>query len=145
MPSNTAAPGGGGGRPGGGGGGARAPPRREHSHPLPPPDLEHIARHVIQQPDDLPLQIGLAVQSLQPRAGDPLMTLIALRRLLSQLIPIVANSLFTSELQALLQHLPTPMRRQAQTLIQKSVPRDSPEKKVLLLRKLEKQLMEQNN
>ena len=116
-----------------------------HSHPLPPPDIARLACHITEQPDDLPLQIGLAVQSLQARAGDPLMTLIALRRLLSQLTPMVATRLFTSELQPFLQNLPPSLRGKVQAVIDKSVPQDSPEKKVLLLRNLRKQLVEQNN
>jgi hypothetical protein len=116
-----------------------------YSHPLPPPDLERLARQTLDYPDDLPFQIGLAAQAIQARAGDLLMTLIALRRLLTQLIHTVATSLLASELPALLQDLSPPLRGNARAMIQKSVPRDSPERKVLLLRKLEKQLMEQNN
>ena len=122
--------------------GAGAPPANlnalkhgHYSHPLPLPDLEHLADHLVERPDDLPLRIGLAVQSLQHRARDPLMTLIALRRLLSQLITIVAVRLFTSELRAFLQDLPLPLRGRVLAAVQKSVPSDSPEKKLLLLRK----------
>ena len=125
--------------------GAGAPPHNlnalkhgHYSHPLPPPDLEHLAGCAIEQPDDLPFQIGLAVQSLQARIGDPLMTLIALRRLLSQLTTMIATRLFTSELQAYLHNLPLPLRGKLMAMIQKSVPADSPERKVLLLRNLKK-------
>jgi hypothetical protein len=116
-----------------------------HAHPLPPPDLEHLARHLVEQPADLPFQIGLAVQSLQARTADPLMALVALRRLLSQLIPIVATRLFAAELQALLRDLPPAWHARLRALIHQSVPRDSPEGKLLLLRNLKKQLLEQDN
>jgi hypothetical protein len=116
-----------------------------HSHPLPPPDLEQLAGHVTGHPDDLPYQIGLAVQSLQSRAPDPLVTLIALRRLLSQLITAVATRLFAAELQAFLRDLPLPLRTSVLTTVQRSAPADSPELGVLFIRKLKKQLPEQNN
>jgi len=108
------------------------------SHPLPPPDLEHLASLLVEQPADLPLQLGLAAQSVQARTDDLFLALIALRRLIVQLTLIVATRLCASELQDLLQNLPPPLRARAQAVIYQSVPRDSPERKVLLIRKLKK-------
>jgi hypothetical protein len=47
--------------------------------------------------------MGLAVRSIQARAGDPFITLVAFRRLLSQLTSRVAAHLFSQELQDCLQ------------------------------------------
>ena len=74
-----------------------------------------------------------------------LMALIALRRLLDQLIHRVAVQVFASELRAFLSPLPLDLRNRLRDLIHKSVPPDRPEMKVLLLRNLKKQLPEQNN
>jgi len=132
--------------------GAGAPPGNlnalkhgHHAHPLPPPNLEDLARRILEQPDDAPLQIGLAAQSVHARTGDLLMTLIALRRLLDQLIHRVAVQVFASELHAFLSPLPLDLRNRLRDMIHKSVPPDRPEMKVLLLRNLKKQLPEQNN
>jgi len=73
------------------------------------------------------------------------MTLIALRRLLDQLIHRVAVQVFASELHAFLSPLPLDLRNRLRDMIHKSVPPDRPEMKVLLLRNLKKQLPEQNN
>ena len=117
-----------------------------HAHPLPPPDLERLAGQIADCPDDLPFQLGLAAQSLQARArGDPLATLIALRSLIHQLVRAVAHRVFAAELRALLEALPPPRRCRIRETLHKYRPRDCPEMKVLLLRNLKKQLMEQNN
>ncbi len=125
--------------------GAGAPPGNlnalkhgRYSHPLPPPDLERLADRLVQRPQDLPYRVGLAARAVQDRADDPLMALVALRRLLTQLIPLVAARLFALELRAFFQHLPARLRAPTLDLIRRSVPRDSPEERLLLLRKLEK-------
>ena len=116
-----------------------------HSHPLPPSDLASLAHHIVQQPDDLPSQISFTAQRLQDRVDDPLKTLILLRRTLSLLTPIVAACMYASELQSFLQDVPPQLRDKVQAAIQKAVPRDNLEAKVLLIKTLKKQLMEQNN
>jgi hypothetical protein len=107
-----------------------------HSHPLPLPDLAHLASHIATRPADLPLQIGLAARSLQARTDDPLLTLAALRRLLSQLTPIVATCLFNAELQGLLQALPPPARPHVQAIVEQYVPQNDPKKALQILRKI---------
>ena len=116
-----------------------------HFVPFPPPDLENLVLCTIEQPDQFPLQLGLAVQSIQARAGDPFAVLVALHRLLSQLIPLVAARLFESELHALSHQIPPPLYARIQTLIHHTIPRDRPARKLLLLRTLKKQLAEQDN
>ena len=125
--------------------GAGAPPGNlnalkhgRYSQPLPPLDLERLADHLVEHPEGLPYRVGLAAHSIQDRAGDPFLALIALRRLLAQLIPLVGARLFAAELRAFLQHLPAPMRAPTLELIRRSAPRDSPEERLVLLRKLEK-------
>jgi hypothetical protein len=110
-----------------------------HAHPLPPPDLDHLASHLVDHPDDLPYQIGLAAQALQDQAnGDPFKTLIALRTLVIQLVRAVATLLLASELESALNQLPPRARAEIQHAIHTSIPRGNPERKILLLRKLRK-------
>jgi len=116
-----------------------------HAHPLPPPDLENLALCTVEQPEQFPLQLGLAAQSIQARTGDPFGLLVALHRLLSQLIPLVAARLFESELHALSHQIPPPAYTRIQTLIHHTIPHDRPARKLLLLRTLKKQLAEQDN
>jgi hypothetical protein len=132
--------------------GAGAPPGNlnalkhgRHSHPLPQPDLERLAGHVLEQPDDLPFQVGLAAQSLQARVGDPLVTLVALCRLLCQLTDLVATRLYTFELKAILHDLPPELLSKAREMIAGSAPHRSPVEMVRFLRNVKKQLLEQNN
>ena len=68
------------------------------ANPLPPSQLQDLVAVIVAGPDDLPFQVGLAVHSMQARAGDTILTLVALRRLLVQLVPLVAARLFTAEL-----------------------------------------------
>ena len=82
----------------------------QHAHPLPRPDLRVLARQIAQEPDDLPLHIGRALQSLPSQARDPLKALRALNLIISELIPLVAGNLFAAELESFLQHFP-PSRR----------------------------------
>jgi hypothetical protein len=107
-----------------------------YSDPFSPSDVESLARRAIERPADLPLQIGLAVHSLRDRIGDPLSTLLALRRLLSQLTPILAAHLFDSELSAFLDPLPPPARAQARAIVERFTPDGSPEERILFLRKI---------
>ena len=116
-----------------------------HAQPLPLPDVKHLARQIIEQPDDLPFHIGLVVQSLQARTGDPLATLIVLRRLLSQLANLVATGLLASEFQALLQALPPELHARARATVAKLAPRRNPIETIRFLRNVKKQLLEQNN
>jgi len=132
--------------------GAGAPPGNlnalkhgHHSHLLPPPDLERLADHILEEPGDLPFQVGLAAQSLHARTGDPLLTLVALRRLLSQLADRLAVRLFAAELKALLRDLPPERRGEVLDLIVKSAARRNPADMVRFLRKIKKRLPEQNN
>jgi hypothetical protein len=73
-----------------------------YARPLPAPDFERLVAEVIEQPDDLPLRIALAIRAIQARTGDLFLTLIALRTLLSHLTNRVAGHLFSAELQAAL-------------------------------------------
>ena len=71
-----------------------------HSNPLSPPDLEHLVAVAVDRPDDLPLEIGLAVRSIHARTGHALLTLIALRRLLSQVVAQLSARFLRAELRA---------------------------------------------
>ena len=74
----------------------------EHSQPLSLPEREQLVAAIIADPDALPLHLGRVVGSVQSRTGDPFLTLVALRRLLAQLIPLLAACLFRVELRAYL-------------------------------------------
>jgi len=126
--------------------GAGAPPGNlnalqhgAYARPLPAPDFERLVAAVIEQPDDLPLHIGLAVRSIQARTGDLFLSLVALRTLLSHLADRVADRLFSAELQAALRSLPLPARDCVQATIEQYAARRCPEERLLLLRKIKKQ------
>jgi hypothetical protein len=132
--------------------GAGAPPGNlnalkhgRHSRPLPQPDLERLADRILKGPDDLPFQVGLAAQSLLTRAADPLLTLVFLCRLLSQLTDLVAARLIDTELHALLRDLPPEARGRARRAIASAAPRGSPVETLRFLKNVKKQLLEQNN
>ena len=80
------------------------------ANPLAQAKLEELIASVLAGGDDLPYQLGLAVQSIHDRTGDAFSTLLALRRLLAQVIPAVAGQLFSTELRALLEPLPEQAR-----------------------------------
>jgi hypothetical protein len=109
-----------------------------YARPLPAPDFERLVAAVIEQPDDLPLQIGLAIRSIQARTADLFLSLVALRALLSLLTDRVAGRLFSAELQAALLALPPPARDCVQATIEQYAARRCPEERLLLLRKIKK-------
>jgi hypothetical protein len=97
----------------GGEGNLNALKHGRHSHPLPLPDLERLAADAIAgEPGDFACRIDRALRALQARtgwrdaSGDPFLTLVALRRLFSQLTALVAGKLFDAELQAAMGSLP---------------------------------------
>ena len=109
-----------------------------YSHPLPLPELARLAEIAAHQPDDLPLHIALAVRSIHTRTGNVFLTLFALRRLLSQLTPLLATTLFAAELDDLLQPLPPQPRSRAQALIERLTSGLHPERRLLALRQIKK-------
>lgn len=73
------------------------------------------------------------------------MSLVALRRVLVRVTPIIAARLFASELQALLDGLPEKSHARARSMIQRRMRHLSPEERLLIFRKAKKQLTDQNN
>ena len=67
--------------------------------------------------------------------GDPFLTLVVLRRLLSQLTSLVAARLFDAELQDALSPLPPLVRDGVLARIERYAARHDPEERLLLLRK----------
>ena len=125
--------------------GAGAPPNNlnalrhgRYSHPLPDLDLQRLAAGIVEQPDDLPYRVGLAVQSIHARAGDPALTLVATSRLLSQLASQVAAALFDRRLQAYLCDLPAPLRERVRSTFERLAAVHSPVERLLLLKKIKK-------
>jgi hypothetical protein len=135
----------------------------EHSQPLSLPEREQLVAEVIAHPDTLPLHLARAVSSVHARTGDPFLTLVALRCLLAQLIPLLAACLFRVELRAYLyaaarRLMPAdesqaaggeqdavsalgaasvhPLLRDVQTVIERKTARQAPEERLLLLRKI---------
>jgi hypothetical protein len=106
------------------------------ARPLPAPDFERLLAAVVERPDDLPLQVALALRSIQARTGDLFLSLVALRALLAHLIDRVAGRLFSGELQAALRSLSPPARDCLQAAIALCAARLRPEERLLLLRKI---------
>ena len=69
-----------------------------NANPLTPSELNDLVAAIVAAPDDLPFQVGLVARSIHARTGDTFLTLVALRRLLVQLVPQVTNRLFIAEL-----------------------------------------------
>lgn len=109
-----------------------------HAHPLPPHEFERLVAAVIDQPEDLAFQVGLAVHDIQARTNNSFLTLIALRALLSRLVDQTAQHLFTRELEGLFHLLPQPARDQLQIAIERIAARQSPEQRLRMLRKIKK-------
>ena len=79
-----------------------------YTNPTPPSELVDLVAVIIADPDDLPTRIDLAVRAISEipfrghdRTGDPCLTLVALCRLFTQLVPYAAR-LFITELYAYL-------------------------------------------
>jgi hypothetical protein len=122
--------------------GAGAPPGNlnalrhgAHSHPLSAVELNGLARRVVETGDDLPYQVGRVVGSIQARVGDPLLALLALRRVLPTLIAEVAALTFDAELRAYLAPLPPQARACLQEIVERTFPAE-PEQRLHLLRRL---------
>jgi hypothetical protein len=106
----------------------------EHAHPLPPLDLQRLARQIARDPKQLPYQIGLAAQAIQSRTGDPVKTLIVLEATVRQLRPAVAEALFATELATWLQRLPAAHQERATEIVAKSAQRLDPQQQLAFLR-----------
>ena len=109
-----------------------------HAPPHPPHQFERLVAAVIDQPEDLAYQVGLAVHDIQARTNNSFLTLIALRALLSRLIDQSAQHLFTRELENLFHLLPQPARDQLHIAIERTASRQSPEQRLLMLRKIQR-------
>jgi hypothetical protein len=110
----------------------------QHSDPLPETDFQRLVVTAVERPDDLALQVGLAVRLIQDRTGDSFLTLVALRRLLSRLVDSVAGALFTTELRETLQPLSPSVRERLQERIERLAVPKRPEDSLLLLRSIKK-------
>ena len=129
----------------------------EHSQPLSLPERKQLIAAIMADPDALPLHLARAVGSIHSRTGDPFLTLVVLRRLLSQLTPLLAGCLFRIELRAYLRavsrRIPPadefqdtgggqgaasvhPLLRDLQAVIERKTARQAPEERLLLLRKI---------
>jgi hypothetical protein len=116
----------------------------DHAHPLSPSDLRDLADQLIRQPDHLPEHLSLVAHSLHTRSGclrqskthDPYRTLVALRTVLSDLIPHLALGLFKTELAASLQRLPPSERGPLLRTVKKQLGHQAPEVALLSLRRL---------
>jgi hypothetical protein len=122
--------------------GAGAPPGNlnalrhgAHSHPLSAAELSDLAQRIVEAEDDLPYQVGMVVQSIQARVGDPLLALMALRRVLPALIAGVAALIFDAELRAYLAPLAPQVRACLREIIERNLP-GGPEQRLQFLRQL---------
>ena len=104
-----------------------------HSHPLSPAELDDLARHIVDDPPGLPVRLGQALQAIQARVDDPLLVLLALRRVLPDLIARVAARTLDAELRAYLAPLPPGVRDQIRDLIARAHPA-GPEEQLRFLR-----------
>jgi len=130
--------------------GAGAPPGNlnalkhgRYSHPLLLSDLDRMAVAIVQQPDDLALQIGQAILSIQDRISDPFLALVAVRSLLPRLIDRVADLLLTAELEVALQPLSPAVRDLCIQKIKHLAAHESSQARLLAIRKIKKRV--QNN
>ena len=125
--------------------GAGAPPGNlnalrhgAHSYPLSAAQLNDLAQRIVDAPGDLPLHVGHVVQAIQARVGDPFLVLLALRRVVPELIDRVAARTLDAELRAYLAPLPSPVRDRLHDIFQRVLPA-SPEQQLRALRKLVRQ------
>lgn len=107
----------------------------DHSHPLPLPDVERLARVAIDHPGDLPLQVGLALRAIQARVSDPFLALVALYRLCSLLVARVAVLAYAVELDAFLACFHPQSHPHVRALLDLAAPVTDPVARLLALRK----------
>mgnify|MGYP001818173733 CR=1 FL=1 len=107
----------------------------EYSHPLPLPELEHLAQVAIDHPADLPLQVGLALRAIQARVSDPFLVLVALCRLCSLLLARVAVLAYAAELDAFLARFSPRAHPRVHALLDLAAPFTDPVARLLALRK----------
>ena len=108
----------------------------QRTQALPANELESLVTAAVNRPQDLPYQVGLAVQTLQSRTGDTFRALLAVRALLTRLVDHVAERQFAAELKAVLEPLPPPARERLQAAILKAAARHRPERRLSMLRRL---------
>jgi hypothetical protein len=108
----------------------------EHAHPVSPADLHHLVTRIVRHPDRLPDHLALAIRSLHRRTADPYKALVALRALLSDLLPLVAAGLFEAGVEDRLRCLPPSQRRSFTQTIKEQIRTQSPEAVLLSLRTL---------
>ncbi|MBN1316159.1 MAG: hypothetical protein JXA42_11840 [Anaerolineales bacterium] len=90
-----------------------------HTHPASPPDLDELVRKIIYRPDEFPLAVGLAVQSIHERTQDPLSRILGLFRLVQELVPLVTNQLISIEVKNLLGFFPPEKQASTGSILQK--------------------------
>jgi hypothetical protein len=109
-----------------------------YSDGLPEPDLARLAAVAVgsKAEEDLPLQFGLALRTIQRRTKDPFLALLALDRVLDGLIDRVATQLLHRELSEALAPIPPLEREGLQNNIERLAARDSPRRALIVLRRL---------
>jgi len=119
---------------------------------LPEPELDRlVAAAIDNQGQDLALQVGLAIQAIQSRTGDPFCVLLALDRVseqsgdpesfegLDRLIDRVATQVLHRELSEALAPIPQPRREPIQDNIERLAARDGPRKTLITFRQIKRQ------
>jgi len=115
-----------------------------HTHPLPPPDLDRLANQVVHHPEEFPLDLGLAVESIHRRTRDPLNRTLGLLRLVQQLLPLVSAELARIELKNLLEKIPPQKHESVLQIIKKRSAYLDTAQQLHLIRGIEKQLFPEN-
>jgi hypothetical protein len=121
--------------------GAGAPPGNlnalktgQDAHPLSRSGLRTLAQQIASDPQQLPSHLQPAIGSIHARTRDPVKTLLALQAMFTDLLPLVAQNLFTAELETLLHQVPPQRRSSLQTIVWKQAVRLGPEAKLRFLR-----------
>lgn len=90
-----------------------------HAHPLPPLDLDQLAKNLVRDPDHLPDHLAAALQSIHDRTHDPYKTLVALHKALPELLNLVVTHLYAAEVRAIVRQLPPSQRAACRPAMEK--------------------------
>jgi len=105
------------------------------AHPLSADELSATSDALLAQPDDLPARMAHLTRLIMTRTEDPLLTLVALRALFSQVIEAYAARIFERELGDALAPLPAPLRDRQHAQISALSAVLGPEQRLWMLRR----------
>jgi hypothetical protein len=104
--------------------------------------LRRMAHEIAQDPEHLPRYINKTVRELHALSPCPTITLLFLRKMLAPLVQVLAEALFTAELDAFLEELAPHNRPSVKSHLWKSSIKLPPVERLMMLRQVLEEISE---